>query len=235
MCSSGAPSVLDATLGVPVWPGMFSGPVAELRPQPHLGYCVYQAGGCVEKPNCPALLSSPWDERGATNSFAELLRYLISSNCSWEDRGKEQDSSVDRGKGKRMVEMGRKEGLGGMDGNPWRHTGRRRENGEASREMMDADNKKREKPDKQRTEGRNKGKEGKTKRAACCQALWSSQDRRLGGYKSGSWTGPILALQSWDVLEIEGTTAASSWDDTTNLEVVESLAHPANEEYLQSR
>lgn len=68
------------------------------------------------KPNCPALLTSPWDERGATNSFAELLRYLISSNCSWEGRGKEWDRAVDRGKGKRMVEMGRKEGLWGMDG-----------------------------------------------------------------------------------------------------------------------
>lgn len=76
------------------------------------------------------------------------------------------------------------------------------------------------KSDKQRTEGRNKGKEGETKRAACCQALWSSRGRRLGGYKNGFWTGPILALQSWDVLEMVGNTSASSWDDTTNLEVM---------------
>lgn len=94
---------------------------------------------------------------------------------------------------------------------------------------------KREKTGKQRTEGRNKGKEGKTKRAAHCQAPRSSRDRRLGGYKSGSWTGPILALQSWDVLEMVGNTAASLWDDTTHLEVVESLVHPVNEEYMQSR
>lgn len=67
----------------------------------------------MEKPNCPALLTSPGDEREATNSFAELLRYLISSNCSWEDRGKERDSTADGGKGKRMVEIGRKKGLGG--------------------------------------------------------------------------------------------------------------------------
>lgn len=73
--------------------------------------------------------------------------------------------------------------------------------------MMDANNKKkREKSDKQRTESRNKGKEGETKRAVFCQAPWSSQGRRLGGYKSGSWTRPIL--QSWDVLEMVGNTAA---------------------------
>lgn len=95
--------------------------------------------------------------------------------------------------------------------------------------------KKREKTGKQRTEGRNKGKEGETKRAAHCQAPRSSWGRRLGGHKSGSWTGPILALQSWDVLEMVGNTAASSWDDTTHLEVVESLVHPVNEEYMQSR
>lgn len=76
-----------------------------------------------EKPNCPALLTSPGDEREATNSFAELLRYLISSNCSWEDRGKGRDSAADGGKGKRMVEMGRKKGLEGTDGNPWDSVG----------------------------------------------------------------------------------------------------------------
>lgn len=73
----------------------------------------------MEKPNCPALLTSLGDEWEATNSFAELLRYLISSNCSWEDREKERDSTADGGIGKRMVEMGRKKGLGGLDGNPW--------------------------------------------------------------------------------------------------------------------
>lgn len=72
-------------------------------------------GGC----NCPALLTSPGDEREATNSFAELLRYLISSNCSWGDRGKEQDSAVDGGKGKTVVKMGRKKGLEGTGGNRW--------------------------------------------------------------------------------------------------------------------
>lgn len=103
-----------AAVGQPAWPGMLS----RLCPaQTHwqqrcpscpVVYCVYQTGGCTEKPNCPALLTSPGDEREGTNSFAELLRYLISSNCSWEDRGKERDSTEDGGKGKRMVETGKR-------------------------------------------------------------------------------------------------------------------------------
>lgn len=135
--------------------------------------CLSDWGGCGEKPNCPALLASPGDEREATNSFAELLRYLISSNCSWEDRGKERDSAADGGKGKRMVEMGRKKRLGGGGG--WKSLGRgggTHEEGKANGGMMDANNnnnKKKEKPGKQRNGGRNKGKEGETKRAARCQ------------------------------------------------------------------
>lgn len=99
--------------------------------------------------------------------------------------------------------------------------------------MMDASKKKKEKPGKQRTGVRNKGKEGETKRAARCQAPWSSRGRRAGGDESTSRPGPVLAPQSRDVLGMVGNAAASSWDDTTNLEVVESLVRLVNEEYLQ--
>lgn len=42
--SSGAPSVLDPTMGLPVQPGLFAGPGAEMCPSPHVGYCVYDWG-----------------------------------------------------------------------------------------------------------------------------------------------------------------------------------------------
>lgn len=113
------PLVPAPTMGQP---GMLMGPwPVRSHHQQRRAHCpvlvivFIRLGGC----NRPALLTSPGDEREATNSFAELLRYLISSNCSWGDRGKEQDSAVDGGKGKTVVEMGRKKGLEGTGGNHW--------------------------------------------------------------------------------------------------------------------
>ena len=126
-------------------------PAAEMCPSPRVVYCVYQTEGCMEKPDCPALLTSPGDEREATNSFAELLRYLISSNCSWEDRGKERASAVDGGKGKRMVEMGRKKGIRGTDGNPWdRMRARIKKEREREGQRMNDGGKQRKKKEKNR-------------------------------------------------------------------------------------
>lgn len=54
--------MLDPTMGQPAWPGMLASAVplvAEMCPSPCVVYCVYQTGGCMEKPNCPALLTSP--------------------------------------------------------------------------------------------------------------------------------------------------------------------------------
>lgn len=233
--SLGVPHMPGPAVGQLAWPGMLAGcasrvpPAAEMCPSPH----VYQTGGCMEKPNCPALLTSPGDEREDTNSFAKLLRYLISSNCSWEDREKEQDSAADGGKGKRMVETGRKKGLGGMDGNPWVRVKAHmeKEGGRKGQQKNDGykQQQKKAKPDKQRTGARNKGEEGKTKRATCCQAPQSSRGRRADGDESRSRPGPIPALQSQDVLGIVGNAAASSRDDTTGLEVVESLVCLVNE------
>lgn len=53
---------------------------------------------------------------------------------------------------------------------------------------------------------------------------------RPGGAGSGSRPP---APQSRDVLGMVGNAATSSWDDSTDLQVVESLVHLVNEGYLQ--
>lgn len=179
-------------------------PCPAWSPHLRLVYCVYQSGGCMEKPNCPALLVSPGDEGEATNSFVDLLRYLISANCRREERGKEQDRAVMEGRGRGWWKREGRKGWGGRGKSSGWGGGKGR--GEQGNDGCKQKKKKRRKKMEKSRQTKNrsqKQREGRRdKRAARCQAPRSSQGRKAGGDNA---SGPVPAPMSWVALGVVGT------------------------------